>query len=259
MQPSGYMSDIADLFRWRGRAWIGKQEYDKAIDDFTMMIRLHPKNAAGYLHRAYAWSQKPDDDKAIADYTAAIEIDPHEIAAYDGRAHVWIRKKDFDKAIADSTALIRMNPRRVSAFTIRAWAWSQKQEYDKAIEDNNEAIRLLPNNPDVYYCRAKTWERKGDGHGQMQTSESASSLIRRTAQDLSIGSGRNAVESATRACELTARKQARCLDTLAAAYAEAGDFAAAVNWQTKAIELEANPAHEADCRARLKMCQEKMP
>ena len=64
---------------------------------------------------------------------------------------------------------------------------------------------------------------------------------------------------AIEACELTRWKEAYCLETLAAAYAEAGDFASAVKWQVKAIELEADPKEKEEYRARLKLFQEKKP
>ena len=49
------------------------------------------------------------------------------------------------------------------------------------------------------------------------------------------------------------------LDTLAAAYAETGDFDAAVKWQTKANALFTDGKDKTDGEARLKLYQEKKP
>ncbi len=46
-----------------------------------------------------------------------------------------------------------------------------------------------------------------------------------------------AIQLATKACEMTEYRQAHILSTLAAAFAEAGDFDKAVEWSTKAVEL----------------------
>jgi hypothetical protein len=48
---------------------------------------------------------------------------------------------------------------------------------------------------------------------------------------------KKAVASATRACELTGWHEPHDLGGLAAVYAETGDVASAVKWQSKAIEL----------------------
>ena len=80
-----------------------------------------------------------------------------------------------------------------------------------------------------------------------------------TCENPTYRNGKEAVEAAIEACELSRWKEAYCLESLAAAYAESGDFAAAVKWQVKAIELEADPKEKEEYRARLKLFQEKKP
>jgi hypothetical protein len=43
---------------------------------------------------------------------------------------------------------------------------------------------------------------------------------------------------------LTEYKEAHILSTLAAGYAESGDFAEAIKWSTKAVELGGHEGHE---------------
>jgi serine/threonine-protein kinase len=71
-----------------------------------------------------------------------------------------------------------------------------------------------------------------------------------TCPDESRRDGKKAIEYATKACELTGWKDADFLSTLAAAYAECGQFKEAVAWQNKALALV--PGDEAaKLRARL--------
>jgi serine/threonine protein kinase len=82
-----------------------------------------------------------------------------------------------------------------------------------------------------------------------------------TSSDNSARDGRRAAELATKACELSEWKDPVCLDTLAAACAEAGQFEDAVRWQKKALEHpEAFPGGEfAEGKLRLTLYESGKP
>jgi serine/threonine-protein kinase len=79
-----------------------------------------------------------------------------------------------------------------------------------------------------------------------------------TSSAAEVRDGKRAVSLATTACELTEWKYLPALDTLAAAYAEAGDFDSAVKWQTRAIERA--PDNKKDnLPSRLELYQQRQP
>lgn len=71
--------------------------------------------------------------------------------------------------------------------------------------------------------------------------------------------GKKAVANAKRACALTNERDWVCIDVLAMAYAEDGQFAKAVEWPLKAIELATTNADKQDARSRLELYKQKKP
>jgi hypothetical protein len=71
--------------------------------------------------------------------------------------------------------------------------------------------------------------------------------------------GKRAVEAAKRACELTGLTSAEILDTLAAAYAESGDFPKAVEYQEKAIGLWHDASTKREGEIRLNLYKDRKP
>ena len=98
----------------------------------------------------------------------------------------------------------------------RGRAWSRKSEFRCAIQDYEVAIKLNPNEAIMYDCLA--W-------------------ILATCPSDELCDGTRAVELAIKACELTEWRRDAPIYTLAAAYAEAGNFEEAVKRQQHAINL----------------------
>ena len=154
----------------------------------------------------------------VSDYpTDQIRLNPSHAHVHFNRGIFRLGKKDYDNAIAEFDAAIRLNPKDARAHYSRALAWKRKKGFDKAIADFNAAIQLDPEYAAAYNERAWLWA---------------------TCTDKKFRDAPKAVESARKACVLTSGpKKASYLDTLAAAYAEAGDFAGAVATQAEANNL----------------------
>jgi tetratricopeptide (TPR) repeat protein len=228
----------AAAFSNRGHIWQIKGDLDRAIADYDSVSRLHPKDATVYYNRGHAWQVKGELDHAMADFDETIRLDPGNVEAHFNRGLVWQSKGEFDQAIADFDAAIRLDPRDAPAYNNRGHVRKLRAEFDQALADYDRAIGLDPQDPAAYNNRA--W-------------------IRATCPDLRYRDGPLAVASATRACELTAWKNADDVDTLAAACAQAGDFAAAVKWQDKALELYTDEDARQEGRARLVLYQANKP
>ena len=65
-------NDISVL-RERGRLYVLKHDWQKAIDDFSALISFEPR-AEYYLQRAYAYQQKGDEVASKADYQTASSL-----------------------------------------------------------------------------------------------------------------------------------------------------------------------------------------
>lgn len=146
----------------RGGYWMGKKDYDKAIEDFNGCLRVNPNDAVSYHNRGTAWAAKKDFDKAIADYTESLRINPKSANTLTTRGLAWRNQKEWDKAIDDYTEAVRLEPNYAIAWHGRALAWNAKKEYDKAIDDFDKAIKLDPKYAVAFNDRGLAWVAKKD-------------------------------------------------------------------------------------------------
>jgi tetratricopeptide (TPR) repeat protein len=95
--------------------YIKKRDYDKAIADYSEVIRLDAGYAEAYHNRGTAWARKREYDKAIADYNEAIRLDAGYAEAYYNRGLTWYYKKDYGRARADWEKALQIDPGHVGA------------------------------------------------------------------------------------------------------------------------------------------------
>jgi tetratricopeptide (TPR) repeat protein len=255
----------------RGNIWEWTGKFDQALADLTEAIRIDPQSATAYYSRGLAWHKKRDLDKALADYDKAIQLDPNDPWAYHNRGLVRTDKGDVDNALKDYTESIRLDPRFYVARNSRGLAWRTKGDLKKALSDFGEAIRVDPRPMEAYMNRASVYGQIGQLDAAIKDYEevirrnpnwwfvrNSSAWLRASSGDDRIRDGKLAVADATKACELTQWENAAIIDTLAAAYADAGNFEEAVKWQTKAQEI-VSPDQKRDYGVRLELYKSGKP
>jgi tetratricopeptide (TPR) repeat protein len=239
--------ELIDTFYKRGLACLKKGDYEKGISDLSNTIDIDPTFAGAYYHRGNAWADTGDYDKAISDYTKAIEINPKDGHLYYNRATVWEIKGEYDKALADITKSIQIDPKDSEAYEKRGIIRAINGDYKKATVDFTKAIDMDPRRASAYYNRGITWDKRRDYKQAIADIEKAIQIapmsvrantglawIMATCPDKKYRNGIRAVELAEKALKLS--KADDVLNTLAAAYAEAGRFEEAVVSQERAIE-----------------------
>jgi tetratricopeptide (TPR) repeat protein len=129
-------------------------------------------------------------------------------------------------------------------------AWAHLKKHDNAMLDFNAALRQDPRCADGYYNRGHLQQKRGHFRAARTDYEKAIALrpeesmyrnqlawLLATCPLDDVRDGAKAVEHATRGCELTQWKDGNLLDTLAAALAESGRFAEAVEQAHKGEAL----------------------
>ena len=229
----------SSVFNERGICCYLKNDYARAIEDFGECIRIEPANAVHHLNRGLAGLMKADYRKAIEDFTQSLKLDPSLHRAFRLRASAWKALGEYDKSIEDLSQLIQTDSTVPASFLDRGDVFRLKREFAKAVSDYEEAVRLDPE-----YAAALNAE---------------ASLLAICPDD-QIRDGEKAVRLATRASELDDWQNPVFLATLAAAYAEARDFASAVKWQNKALEDKDYASQSGqEARARLQLYMDGKP
>ena len=206
---------------------MGRQ--DEALAHYRQAAKFDPNFAMAHYNLAKLLVDRGDFDEALWHYQQLVRIDPNSSLAHDGLGAALSRMSRFGESLARYRQLLEVNPRDTAARCNMGAAWAECGQFEKALACYRRAVELQPDSVPAQVKLA--W-------------------LRATCPLASLRDGREAIEHALQASQLCQDAQTQVLETLAAAYAEAGWFPEAVATANKAVEL-AERQHDRASAERL--------
>jgi tetratricopeptide (TPR) repeat protein len=254
-------------FTQRALIRIMQEKVDDALVDLNEALKLDPQNVGALLLRGQVLAQQDKFAEARADVERALRIQPELSQAILLRSMIAAQSKKWGDAISDIKTLLQTDPQNPElrlqlgayyaadsrprkaievfeqlidadadnwkARRARADALLSIGEHAKAVEDYTEALQKEPN--DSHMLNNLAW-------------------VLATSPDDDVRDAKRSIEIGLKASEATKYEAPHILSTLAAGYAESGDWETAIKWSSKAVELSEKDTKkmEEDITAQLK-------
>ena len=149
-------------FSTRASLYAEMEEYQKAIDDYSVIIGRNPENEDALYERALCRLMNNDTVGARFDLETIDKFNPKSAKSRLGMAIVYKAMGENAMAVELYDALIKANPNSWSLFRDRAEVYFFSKRLGAALIDIDKSISMNGKDPLSYFLRAKIRWAKGD-------------------------------------------------------------------------------------------------
>jgi tetratricopeptide (TPR) repeat protein len=261
-----------------GAALMQKGQIDEAIVQYQKALQINPDYAEAQYNLANAWLKKGQVDQAIIEFQKVLEIRPDFAEAHNNLGNLLFQKRELDQAIAHYRTALVIKPDDVEACDNLGQALLQKGEANEAMTFYRKALQINPDDAESHNLLATVLLQKGlvneaiehlqkalvlqPGFAKAQNNLARAAWVLATSPDPLVRNGSRAVELARQADQLSGGKEPVITGTLAAAYAEEGNFPEAIANVQHALQLpirQNNDTVAAVLQTELKLFQAGFP
>jgi tetratricopeptide (TPR) repeat protein len=223
------------------RAWLQTSYWRDSETLFTHALAVTSNNDVALNNLGIIFLDKGQLDDAISRLQAAIDLRPENGPAHDNLAKALLKKGQVAEAMVHYRKFLEIEPENVEARNTLGTALIQQGHVKEAIDQWQDALAIQPDNGNA-----------------------ASNLawVFATCPEDSIRDGARAVELGERALRISGGKIPMIHRVLAAAYAENGRFADAIETAQRGAELattQGNPGLAAELESNIALYQSGRP
>lgn len=248
-------------YNLRARVKIMKEDIDGALKDLDEALAINGNDMQALLMRSNLHASKGNDEKAKADVDKLLKQAPDLPQAILLRSMIAAGKKRWGDAITDMQVLLQSDPTNAEWRIRLAGYYVGDSRPRKAVEILTQVLDTLRDENDAASRETRVDALRARGDALLSVGRHADAVkdyeealkidaedtgvlnnlawVLATSPDDPVRNAKRSVELGLKACELTKYEKPHILSTLAAGYAEKGDWENAKKWSAKAVELGA--------------------
>lgn len=216
------------------RSWDQAGVWRNSRSLFQHALEVNPRSYAAQSNLAVVYQEQGDVEKAEQHFRNAIEIAPHSPEALLGLASLLMNRGDTDDAFSYFQKAYDVAPDADRANAGLAIIYLERGDTASAIGHFRQAFTLEGGRAAPTLIGTQ-WAAVAERYARVLA----------TCPQEEFRDGQRAVELAQKTVKLTSARSIKCLDTLAAAYAELGQYDNALQTLEQAIQL-ASQANQLD-------------
>jgi spermidine synthase len=226
---------------------------DAAIALLRDLLKIEPENLDGLRALATAQMTRGQRQEAVELWKKVVELDPKDFKSLMQLSQIQLSEQKHAEAVATLARAHELQPDNVEVIAALGNEQMLLKNYTEAVKHFKEALRLRP------ISAAAIKASKNQTNTPIIWANNLAWLLA-TAPEAELRNGEEAVYWAKQACEATNYKP-EFVDTLAAAYAEAGNFDEAVRFCQQFLDQSQfmKPEMIQAVKQRLKLYQTRQP
>ncbi len=244
-------ADDAKVHMNFGVALAGAGRSDQAVEQYRKALEIEPGYPEAHNNLGLALARDGKTEEAIGHYRKALDADPHSAVIHNNLGAALARSGNPGEAAAHFQKSLELSPDSVEVHGNLIRALAQAGRSAETVDRFESILRLHPNSAAVHNTlglvlisqQGKTGEALAHWREALRAAPdhlpalNQAAFVLATDADPSVRNGAEAVQMAERAVRLSGAREPAILDTLAAAYAEAGRFPQAIETARRALSI----------------------
>jgi len=142
-------STFKKLYVGKAIAFENLGEYQNAIDNYNIAIKLDNNCSLSYLNKGVALSMLGRNLEAIESFDKVIKLNPNSSNAYNNKGAALGYLNKYQEAINNYNKAIELDPKNFEPYKNKFCPLYNLKRYEEAVETCDKAIELEPNRHDI--------------------------------------------------------------------------------------------------------------